>query len=220
MWKKGGFIEASPHRKCSLLNAKEEDIYQTRHMREFLDLYKTLHMATPAISEVLAPLEDQVAGALPGDKFQWTHKASQSFRESKDNLEKVSTLYLPSPEDQLMIKPDGSKMTPGVGHVIYAVKNGQLRPVRYHSVKLKEDFKKWSPCEIEALAIAVAINANYDLLRESKKTVLICPDNKPMAEAVELIKKGGWSSSSRMNRLISNVNKIPITVKHTSSKFN
>ena len=40
-----------------------------------------------------------------------------------------------------------------------------------------------------------------------------------MAEAVELIKKGGWSSSSRMNRLISNVTKIPITVKHISGKF-
>ena len=153
-------------------------------MRGFLGLYKTLHMATPAISQVLAPLEDQVAGALPGNKFQWTHEASQSFREAKDHLDKVSILYLPSPEDQLMIKPDGSKMTPGVGHIVYAVKDGQLRPVRYHSVKLKEDFKKLSPCEIEALAFAVTIDADYYLLRESKKTVLICPDNKPVAKAV------------------------------------
>ena len=126
VWKMGGFIEASPHRKCSLLNTKEEDIYQARHMRSFLGLYKTLHMATPAISQVLAPLEDQVAGALPGDKFKWTNKASQGFRQAKDHLEKVSTLYLPSPEDKLMIKPDGSKMTQGVGHVVYAVKDGQL----------------------------------------------------------------------------------------------
>ena len=36
---------------------------------------------------------------------------------------------------------------------------------------------------------------------------------------MELIKKGSWSSSSRMNRLISNVNKIPISVKHVSGKF-
>ena len=61
-------------------------------MRGFLGLYKTLHMATPTVSQVLAPLEDQVAGALPGDKFQWTHKASQSFREAKDHLAKVSVL--------------------------------------------------------------------------------------------------------------------------------
>ena len=81
VWKKGGFIRASPHRKCPLLSAKEEDIYQARHMRGFLGLYKTLHMATPAISQVLAPLEDQVAGELPGDKFRWTHKVSHKPHE-------------------------------------------------------------------------------------------------------------------------------------------
>ena len=86
-------------------------------------------------------------------------------------------------------------------------------------MKLKEDFKKWSPCKIEALAFAVAIDADYDQLRESKKMILICPDNKPVAKAVKLIKKGGWSSSLRMSRLISNVNKVPITVKHISGKF-
>ena len=26
VWKMGGYLEASPHRKCSLVNAKEEDI--------------------------------------------------------------------------------------------------------------------------------------------------------------------------------------------------
>ena len=67
-----------------------------------------------------------------------------------------------------MIKPDGSKITPGVGH---AVKKDKLIPVRYHSEKLKEDFKKWSPCAIKALAFAVAIDADYNLLRESKKTI-------------------------------------------------
>ena len=59
-----------------------------------------------------------------------------------------------------MIKPDGSKMIPDVGHVVYAIEEGQLIPVRYHSVKLKEDFKKWSPCGIKALASTVAIDTD------------------------------------------------------------
>ena len=145
VWKRGGQIEASPHRKCSLLNAKEDNIYQVRHMRGFLGLYKTLHMATPAISQVLVPLEEEVAGALPGDKFQWTHKATQRFCKAKSHLDKVSSLYRPIPDDQLMIKPDGSTMTPANGYVIYAIKDGQLRPVHYHSVKLKDEIKKRSP---------------------------------------------------------------------------
>ena len=33
-----------------------------------------------------------------------------------------------------------------------------------NSVKLKEDFKKWIPCETKALAFTVAIKAAYDVL--------------------------------------------------------
>ena len=73
--------------------------------------------------------------------------------------------------------------------------------------------------EVEVLAFAVAIDTEYDLFRESKKTIIICADNKPVAEAVELIKKGKWSSSLRINWLIAKVNKISITVKHVSGKF-
>ena len=56
IWKKGGFLEVSPHRKSSILTARQDQITKVRHLRSFIGLYKTLHMATPAISRVLAPL--------------------------------------------------------------------------------------------------------------------------------------------------------------------
>ena len=62
IWKKGGFLEVLPHRKSSILTARQDQITKVRHLRSFICLYKTLHMATPAISRVLAPLEDAVAG--------------------------------------------------------------------------------------------------------------------------------------------------------------
>ena len=70
------------------------------------------------------------------------------------------------------------------------------------------------------MSVAAAIEAEYSLLRESKLPIMILPDSKPVQQAIELIKKGKFSTSSRMNRFLSNINKIPITVKHLSGKYN
>ena len=92
IWKKGGFIEPSPHRKNALVNTKEEDIKKTKDMRSFLGLYKTLHMATPNISALLSPLEEAVAGKESGEIFTWTHDLAQRFREAKNNIKNIHTL--------------------------------------------------------------------------------------------------------------------------------
>ena len=76
-WKQGGFIEPSPHRRSSLLNTREEDIKKVKQMRSFIGLYKTLHMATPAMSRFITPLEDTVQGMQSNDPYNWTHSATQ-----------------------------------------------------------------------------------------------------------------------------------------------
>ena len=70
------------------------------------------------------------------------------------------------------------------------------------------------------MSVAAAIESEYSLLRESKHPIMILPDSKPVQQAIELIKKGKFSMSSRMNRFLSNINKIPITVKHLSGNYN
>ena len=85
----------------------------------------------------------------------------------------------------------------GIGHVIYAIKDNTKLPVRIHSCKLPDKCKTWSPCEVEALAFAVGIDREYDLLRESIHPLIICPDSKPVHEAVKRINDGNFSTSSR-----------------------
>ena len=48
---------------------------------------------------------------------------------------------------------------------------------------------------------------------------MILPDSKPVQDASNLIKKGKFSMSSRMNRFLSNINKIPITVTSEWQKW-
>ena len=73
----------------------------------------------------------------------------------------------------------------GIGHILFAIKDNTKLPVRIHSTKLPEKCKNWSPCEIEALAFAAGINK--DLISESRHPLIICPDSKPVHEAVRLI---------------------------------
>ena len=127
--KKGGFLEVSPHRKSSILNAKQEQITKVKHLRSFIGLYKTLHMATPAIYRVLAPLEDAVAGKDSSSFLDWNHSLTQRFREAKSHIKNTHTLYLPHPEDQLIIKTDAAQNSPGIGHTVYAIKGKELLPV-------------------------------------------------------------------------------------------
>ena len=192
IWEKGGYISVSPHRRNSLINTKEDDIKTVKDMRSFIGLYKTLHIATPNMTRFITPLQDTVQGLQSRDKYEWSHAASQRFREAKTHVTTNHTLYLPHPSDQLVIKPDGASNKPGIGHTLFAVKDKSLVHVRYHSAKLSDQCKKWSPCEVEAMSVAVAIESEYPLLRESLHPIMILPDSKPVQQAIELIKKGNF----------------------------
>ena len=218
VWKKGGFLMPSPHRQCALMNVKQQDIKKVKDMRSWVGLFKTLHIATPRITTVLEPFETATGGRDSNDKFEWNHSLEQHFRQAKNHVKTMKTLYLPSPEDQLVLVTDGSKMTPGIGHILYAVVDGKRFPVRFHTFKLQDRCRKWAPCEIEALALATGIDKEFDLLRESKLPIIICPDNKPVHDAVNMINKGKFSTNARMTTFLANINRIPVISQHISGK--
>ena len=86
-------------------------------------------MTMPAVSRVLAPLEEAVAGKQSTDPITWDRSLLQRFREAKIHIKNVHTLYLPHPNNQLVIKTDTTPNIPGTGHTLYAVKDGELVPV-------------------------------------------------------------------------------------------
>ena len=93
---------------------REEDIKTVKDMRSFIGLYKTLHMATPAMARFVTPLKNTVQGLQSQDKYEWNHAATQRFREAKTHIKTNHTLYLPHPSDHLVIKPDGASNKPGI----------------------------------------------------------------------------------------------------------
>ena len=181
VWSEGGNLKASPHRKLALTNTKTDDIKTAKDMRSWVGLFKTLHMVTPQISQILSPFETATSGKDSKETFTWTHDLEKEFRKAKESINNLVTLYLPAPEDQLILQTDASKQ--GLGHILFAMKNGKKTPVRIHSVKLPEKCLKWSPCELEGLSLAAGVDKEYDLVRESKHPLIIETDSKPVHEA-------------------------------------
>jgi len=110
-------------------------------MKSYLGLYKTLHMATPNISQ----------------------KDSEEPKSTYRTCTHCISLIL-----KTISSSNAAHNKPSIGYTIYAVKEDKLVPVCFYLVKLKEGCKSWPLCKVEALAFAMVIEAKYNLLRESK----------------------------------------------------
>ena len=119
-------------------------------------MYKTLHIATPKITGIIDPFEDAMAGKDSKDKFEWNHTLTQHFRVAKNHVDKIQTLYLPSPDDQLLMEPDGSKMTRHRPCPV-CIEGWKETASEISHIQVEDGCRKWSPCEIEALAFETGI---------------------------------------------------------------
>ena len=218
IWKQGGYLSPSPHRVNAIKNTTQTDIKTVKDMRSWLGLYKTLLPASPRLTLLLHPFDLEVADRDSKDDITWTRDLAHHFTVATEAVNELQTLYLPHPEDQLLIEVDAAKVNPGLGHTVYAIKDNKKIPVAFHSVKLSPHHSKWMACELEALAFSTAIQAEYNIIKEAKKPVILSPDSKPVADAIKLIKKGQYSSSPRIQSFINNVNRIPISVQLASGK--
>ena len=219
IWSQGGTLSPSPHRKKALAKITEDDLKTVRDIRSWTGLYKTFIYHTPNLTKIMDPFDKLVGDKESNDLIVWNDELRLKLQEAKDHVENISDVYLPHPNDQLIIITDGARTPPGVGFVLQARNAAnEVRTVRFYSVKLKPHHLKWSPCEIEAVAFGTAIEAFYDIIKESSKPVIICPDSKPVCDATKLLSQGKFSLSPRIQTFLNNMGKIRCEVQHVSGK--
>ena len=219
IWSEGGTLAPSPHRKQALLKINQDDLKTVKDIRSWSGLYKTFLYHTPNLAKILDPFDKITGDKDSKDSIVWTTELQQAFQQAKDHISNIQEVYLPHPDDQLIIITDGARNPPGVGFVLQATDSkGKIRTVRHYSVKLKPHHLKWSPCEIESVAFGTAIEAFYDVIKESNKPVIICPDSKPVCDASKLLQKGKFSLSPRIQTFLNNMGKISCEIQHISGK--
>ena len=178
-----GTLSASPHRIASLASCPAPDT--VARMRSFIGAFKVLSRVIPGCSTLLAKLDDTAAGRESNETIQWTDDLRTAFRNAQAALSTTHTISLPRPGDQLWIVTDGAVRKPGIGVTLYVTRDGKLRLAGFFSAKLRGSQTMWLPCEVEALAIAVATKHFSPYVIQSHHKACILTDSKPCVQAYE-----------------------------------
>ncbi|KAL9978907.1 hypothetical protein ACROYT_G016491 [Oculina patagonica] len=194
-----GTLSASPHRIAALASCPAPDT--VARMRSFIGAFKVFSRVIPGCSTLLAKLDDTVAGRESNETIQWTDDLTASFHNAQTALSNTRTISLPRPVDQLWIVTDG---------------DGKLRVAGFFSAKLRGSQTAWLPCEVEALAIAVATKQFSPYLIQSHHKACILTDSKPCVQAYEKLCRGEFSANPRVSTFLSTVSRYQASVRHVS----
>ena len=107
----------------------------------------------------------------------------------------------------------------GIAATLYIHRDGKLLLDGFFNAKLRKHQVTWLPCEIEALGISVAIKHFAPYIIQSAYTNQILTDSRPCVQAYDKLKRGEFSSSSRVAAFLSNVSRFLVHACATSLEF-
>ena len=215
IWQQGT-LRASPH-KISTLAAVEPPT-TVRKLRSYIGGVKFLSRVMKNYSDVLHPLEEIVAGREPSDKIIWNDHLLSVFKRSQSELQNSKTLTIPRSNDQLNIVTDASEV--GVAAALYVVRNNKPLIAGYYNSKLKKHQERWLPCELEALSINAAVtHFSTDIVNSQHQTIVLT-DSLPCVQAYNKLRKGQFSSSSRVSTFLSVLSRFNVHILHIKGSSN
>lgn len=219
---KDGKVMPSDHIITNLGKSSIDQLTTVKQVNSWKGLYKTLLNALPHLAAVMDPFDRVTAKLESKAKFQWTPELIAAFNKAQSHLDQVNALTLPSPNEQLILMPDGARVPGGIGWALFVQREieqeQRLLPVQFFSAKIKPYMQKWLPCEIEGVASAMAINACSHWILASTKPTYVTPDCKAVVQAVERMRQGKLSRNPRLQMILICINRRPVTFLHSSAK--
>ena len=213
-----GKLRASPHRLLALSTCQPPETVTA--MKSFLGAYRFLSRTLQGYARILKPLEDAIKGKDARGKLIWSDSLTDSFKQAQQALAGSKAVTIPQPSDTLCIVTDASVRPGALGAILYAIRNGQPLLAGFYNCKLPEFQLRWLPCELEALAIASALNHFAPYLIQSKHTPQVATDSKPCVDAAAKLKKGEFSASARLSTFLSALNRFQAKIQHISGVKN
>ena len=225
--KQGKYLVPDSHRQNVI--AKAPLPKTIKNLRSFLGAYRTFFRSKTNMSSILRELEELQAGKMSSEKIVWTKPLEEKFEMSKREILKLDKLYLPKPDDQLVMTSDWSEK--GISCTLWAIVDNDPRIISHFSAKIERNMEKMLesgdvkpktlPCDGEMTAVYVGIKSPVfgSHIRASNNRTVCLVDNKPVVEAAKLIKDGKFSSSRVINNLMTALAEYNLEFQHLSSKM-
>ena len=140
-------------------------------------------------------MEELVSNKPSTQKIEWTPELKKKFEQSKVEAKQLDEVYLPKPEDQLILSSDYSKL--GISATLWALVDTKFLVVARMSAKLQKNQQDLFPCDGEATAQFVAakcLQFSLPIKAANKKT--------------NLLTKGKFSSSKIINNVFTSISDL------------
>ena len=213
-----GNLKASPH-KISALSACPQPS-TVSGLKSFLGSYRFLSRVINGYASLLTPLEESIKGKDAKEKVLWTDELSDAFRKAKEAIASSKTITVPRPDDQLSIITDASVRPGAVSATLYVVREGKRLLGGFYNSKLPSFQKRWLPCELEGLAISLALNHFAPYIINSDHKPQVYTDSKPCVDAANKLKRGEFSMSARLSTFMSTTSRYGADVNHIPGSLN
>ena len=213
-----GTLSASPHRLATLSTCPVPET--VKGLRSFIGAYKVLGRVLESCSQIIAPLDDSIAGMTSNEKIVWSENSLNHFHTAQKSLKNHKSIVIPNTTDQLWIVTDGSVKQHGVGATLYVGRNDKLHLAGFFSAKLRKHQVLWLPCEIEALSIASAVKHFSPYIIQSGHRACVLTDSKPCVQAIEKLRRGEFSASPRVTSFLTIVSRFQMDIKHLAGSAN
>ena len=211
-----GSISAGAH-KISPLATCSPPVTVTS-LRAFIGAYNVFNRVLREYARYVQDLEAAVASKQKRDKIIWTDPLLESFKNAQSALNSTATQHYLVLNDQLILVRDGAH--PGIGSVMYLVRNNVIHLGGFFSAKLKAHHTKWYPREIEALSIATSVRHFGPYLCQSHHRTQLLTDNKPCVQAWSKMVRGEFSTSSHIATFMSVLAEFNVDVQYIKGTFN
>ena len=163
--KEGKMLVPDPHRQNRLAQSPLPNTVE--QLRSYLGGYRTFYRCKADMSMILRELELFVASKKSSEKLEWTEELMEKFEHSKAKIKDLDSLYLPKPDDQLVITSDWSKK--GISATLWAMlEDNTPKVVARYSAKTPRSLEKMLeaeprpqtiPCDGEMSAQYVALKS-------------------------------------------------------------
>ena len=213
-----GTLKASAHKISAL--ARVEPPKTVRALRSFVGAYKVLSRVLKGYAALVNPLEQITGGKQSHDVIVWSESMLHHFRAAQLALNDNQTVTLPHPNDPLWIVTDAAVKEAGIGATLYVLRNDELRLAGFFSAKLRKHQITWLPCEVEGLCIGVAVSHFAPYIIQSSHVTNLLTDSRPCVQAYGKLRRGEFSTSSRITSFLSIVSRYQIHVSHISGAAN
>ena len=193
-------------------------------LRGFLGAFKQFSQCVKGHGPLLSQLEAMTGSHRPSaEMIEWTEEQKKAFNLAREAVKTAEAYSIPRPSDKLFVYSDFSREHRAVGGKLEFERTELGVTRRYlggHFSQTVDSYKaNWWPCEGESLGARLVLEAFKHYILENQGTTTMFTDNKPVVDAWNLARKGGFSSNARVATFLTSVSNLPVEFRHKAGKF-